>query len=184
MLARKIAGSNLNFRHAGAPRQGAVLIMLYPDDRNWWFPLMQRPTYNGVHSGQISLPGGRMEREDSDLIVTALRETREELGVSVNENQVLGCLTELYITASHYKVLPVVAMIEQRPRYQPDLREVQQVFEVNTSDLQNINNRKSAEIEVRGIQIEAPHFTLQDQMVWGATAMILNEFLSVLKKVH
>ena len=79
MKARRTSGEDLNFIHKGPPMQGGVALVLYPDQGTWYVPLMKRPVYSGVHSGQISLPGGKMESSDENLIETALRETKEEI---------------------------------------------------------------------------------------------------------
>ncbi|NJO03394.1 MAG: CoA pyrophosphatase [Bacteroidia bacterium] len=71
-------------------RQGGVLILVYPHEDRWYFPLILRPENTGVHSGQVALPGGKMDEEDNDIIDTALRETEEEIGVAVARSQVLG----------------------------------------------------------------------------------------------
>ena len=183
MSARLASGDRFDFRHQGAVKKGAVTILLYPQQGLWHLPLMKRPDYQGIHSGQISLPGGKAEPQDQDRIQTALRETAEEIGVSIKREQVVGTLTPLYIMASHYEVLPVVAIMDQKPSFVPDPREVQALIQADLKQLMSPHTRQKKEIEVRGTAIMAPYFDVQQEVVWGATAMILNEFLAVINRV-
>ncbi len=100
-----------------------------------YFPLILRPAYDGVHSGQVAFPGGRYEKTDENLIRTALREAQEEIGLRLNDVKVLGILTELFIPASNFYVLPVVATIPYRPDFYPDPREVEDIFEIKLKDI-------------------------------------------------
>lgn len=183
MSARPGSGGRFNFKHKGPPRKGGVALLLYPRKDRWMMPLMKRPSYQGVHGGQISFPGGRMEPHDRDMVHTALRETYEEIGVSIPRDQVVGTLSPLYIMASHYEVLPVVAIVEKTPDFRLDPREVQDLIEADLQELMLPDSRQTKEIEVRGTSLVAPYFGVNEEVVWGATAMILNEFLAVLNGV-
>ena len=176
MLARRSNGQQFPFRHMGAPKEGGVAVVLYPHQNRWFIPLMKRPNYSGIHSGQISFPGGKKEPEDEDLIQTAIRETQEEIGVKLHREHILGKLSPLYISASHYQVHPVVIWCPQRPEFEIDPREVAALVEVTLDDLKNPKFKKAKEIVIRGTEIWAPYFDLQQEFVWGATAMMLNEF--------
>ena len=108
-----------------SPIPSAVLILFYKDDNgSIKFPLIQRPTYNGAHSGQIGLPGGKAEFNDANLIETAIRETHEEIGVQPELVNVIGKLSKLHITVSNFVVTPVVAYMEHRPKFVLDPKEV------------------------------------------------------------
>jgi len=112
-----------NLRNGNLPEKKAgVLILLYPEESRICFPLMRRPEYGGVHSGQISLPGGKKEDNDRNLVETALRETEEELGISAIDVQVLGSLSELYIQPSNVDVLPVVGYVKKVPNFVPSFK--------------------------------------------------------------
>ncbi|GJM28189.1 MAG: coenzyme A pyrophosphatase [Cyclobacteriaceae bacterium] len=183
MRASRAGGQAISFSHKGAPRQGGVAIVLYQEQDKWYFPLIKRTEYPGIHSGQISLPGGKKEKEDYDLIGTAIREANEELGLDLVPHHIIGSLTELYIIASHFNILPVVAVLNSPPDFKPDPREVHQVVPLMVDQLLNPDTKQIKDIEVRGIDIRAPYFKVDGQVVWGATAMILNEFLTVLSEI-
>ena len=184
MKARRTSGEDFEFYHEGPPMQGGVALLLYPDQGTWYMPLMKRPVYTGVHSGQISLPGGKMENSDGNLIETALRETKEEIGVNVPKSEVVGSLSELYITASHFNILPVVAVLGSKPDIVADEREVQEVIIASLDDLLLSETSKEKDIHVRGYDIVAPYFDIRNEVVWGATAMILNEFITIAREVR
>ena len=171
--------ADLNFNWPDPPRSGAVLILLYPENGKIYFPLMRRPEYGGVHSGQISLPGGKMEQHDSDLIQTALREAQEEIGIPGEKVTILGKLTPLVVYASNFNILPVVGFMGSKPKFNPDEREVVEVINADLQSLINQEEVKTTELSVRNYVIDAPYYDVNNQIVWGATAMILSEFLQV-----
>lgn len=162
-------------------RQGAVLILFYPDDGEIWFPLIQRPTYQGAHSGQIALPGGKMDPGDHDLVETALRETEEEIGVDRNIIKTIGTLTPLFIPASNFKILPVVGYVPLKPVFVPDAFEVKSIIHAKLHDLRDAPPLIKTISLASGIKVEAPYYNVMDHVVWGATAMILSEMFYLLK---
>jgi 8-oxo-dGTP pyrophosphatase MutT (NUDIX family) len=164
-------------------RKSAVLILFYPYGGQIYFPMIVRPVYTGVHSGQVAFPGGRMEETDPDLAYTALREANEEIGIQAAGVEVLGRLSPLFIPASNYMVYPVVGATGVRPDFILDPKEVAQLVEVPLYELQDITKIGSKEITIRdNICIQAPFYDLQGQTVWGASAMILSELLAVLEE--
>lgn len=166
-------------------KDGGVMILFYKKDGAWYFPLIQRPDYDGVHAKQISFPGGKKDSEDEDLIATALRETKEEVGIASNKIKVIGSLTELYIIASNYNVLPVVGFMAEPPKFKADDREVDEILEVKLDDLMLEANRKEKPMTIlQGITIHAPFFDLNNKVVWGATAMILSELKAILNQYY
>lgn len=166
-------------------RQGAVLLLLYPHQGRIYLPLMQRPEYDGHHSGQISLPGGKQEPEDKDKIETALREAWEEIGVEPAKVQLIGQLSELYIPPSNYQVLPVVGFCTERPQFVADPVEVAAIIEIPLDDLLH---EKSIQQTYRtlagGIRMKIPYYGVDEHVVWGATAMILSEFLAIVRTIR
>jgi len=161
---------------------GGVLILIYPHEGELYLPLMLRPEYGGAHSGQVSFPGGRKEPEDKDLLNTALRESNEELGIPEDKVEVLGELTELFIIASNFSVLPVIGYMDHRPDFIPDPREVVEIIEAPISLLLEDYTIKERPFKVgAGFQIDAPYFDINGHHVWGATAMMMSEFLTVYK---
>jgi 8-oxo-dGTP pyrophosphatase MutT (NUDIX family) len=165
-------------------RQSAVLILLYPDSNHIYFPMIVRPVYAGVHSGQVAFPGGRMEETDRTYTDTALREAFEEIAINPAEVDVVGMLSPLYVPASNYMVYPVVGTSYNRPAFQPDPREVAQILEIPLSQVQDLSRIGTKEIIVRdNIVIQAPFYDLLGHTVWGASAMILSELVVVLEEI-
>ncbi|MEQ6120913.1 CoA pyrophosphatase [Reichenbachiella sp. MALMAid0571] len=185
MAPKPVNNTRFNFNHLNEVKLGGVLILLYPKDGSVYFPLTERNQYPGIHSGQISLPGGKKERQDSSLTDTSIRETTEEIGVlGVNVN-VLGNLSELYIQASNFKVLPTVGYTANRPEFINDKREVANLLEVDLKELLNPGIRFSKQMKVKNdLELHIPYFDIQNQMVWGATAMILSEFVTILNRIN
>ncbi|CAG5068372.1 putative Nudix hydrolase NudL [Dyadobacter sp. CECT 9623] len=170
----------LTFKPNSRTRKSAILILFYPHQNEIYFPLILRPAYDGVHSGQVAFPGGRYELTDKDLVRTALREAQEEIGLRLNDVKILGILTELFIPASNFYVLPVIAAMPYRPDFYPDPREVEDIFEIKLEEISDINIIGSSDIQVRGEQVHAPHYMVQGYKIWGATAMMISELLTVL----
>jgi 8-oxo-dGTP pyrophosphatase MutT (NUDIX family) len=160
-------------------RQSSVLILLYPYANTVYFPLILRPTYPGVHSGQVGLPGGGIEEGDHDLIGTALREAQEEIGVDPAQVTVLGQLSTLYIRPSNNLVLPVVGWAAERPEFIPDAREVALLIEASLLEFLDPANQRSEVWQLQNRTATVPFFGVQNQVVWGATAMMLGEFFAL-----
>lgn len=166
-------------------RQGSVLILLYPEKNQLYLPFMERPVYKGHHSGQISFPGGKREPEDPDPIFTALREAEEEIGVDPQKVEILGTLTELYIPPSNYQVLPVVGWTPSRPEFVPDPVEVATIIEAPLAELRQKGSiRQTQRLLSNGLRLQTPFYDVQQHEVWGATAMMLSEFLEVVRRME
>ncbi len=162
-------------------RPSSVLVLLYPHRDGIGFPLIQRPEYPGVHSGQISLPGGKKEDTDESLIYTALRETNEEIGVDPRQVQVIGQLTELYIPPSNFLVTPVVGFIPVRPEFRPDAGEVDRIVEVTLQQLTDPSHRDRKKIRIPlGLSLSFPAYVMDGNVIWGATAMMLSELEAII----
>jgi len=161
-------------------RKGAVLLLLYPDAVGCMVPFIKRSIYEGTHAGQISLPGGKWEPSDASLEYTAQRETEEEIGVQVESIKILGRLSSLYIPPSNYLVEPYVGYVERKPTFVPDPREVDRVITCSFAHLIDRSTRKRKDIILRkDHHLSAPYFDIDNEVVWGATAMILSELLHV-----
>ena len=160
-------------------RRSGVLILLYPHHDELYLPLILRPTYEGTHSGQVSFPGGRFEEGDRDIVATALREAQEEVGIDPQQVQVLGSLTPLNVFVSNNLVTPVVAWSEQRPDFSIDKREVAELLEVPLRHLLDPAHHKVETWQLRDRAAQVPFFSVAGQNVWGATAMMLSEFLAL-----
>jgi 8-oxo-dGTP pyrophosphatase MutT (NUDIX family) len=165
-------------------RKAGVLILLFPHQDQLWMPLIQRTVYRGVHSGQMALPGGKVEPHDEDIIDTAIRETREEIGVKVDRKQVLGQLSDIYIPPSNITVSPVLAFMSGKPSYLPEPSEVAGIAEISVQALQNPENVKIGEVgRYNDLPLEAPAFHINERVIWGATAMMLSEFLYIIREL-
>lgn len=183
LRAIPIGNATPNFEHKQPPRPGSVLILLYEEGGRIKFPLTKRPVYNGAHSGQISLPGGKSENGE-DAIATALRETEEEIGISPSAVKVIGRLSEFYVIPSNFLVTPVVAAYDGTPHFIPDPYEVERIIQADVSDLIKPDAILTTEILAAGhYKMQAPHFNIEQEIVWGATAMMLNEFRLVLQEL-
>lgn len=184
MLPTLNGGQRVKFRNETPARRGAVLILLYEEKGEIKFPLIQRPVYDGVHSGQVALPGGKFESGDIDLFQTALRETEEEIGVSRNQIEIIGAMSEFMVSASNHLVLPVIGVTSILPQFVPDQKEVDEVFSAEISSLIKSENIKSKIIQTHhGHSLLAPYFDIQGRVVWGATAMMLSEFVTIINEL-
>jgi 8-oxo-dGTP pyrophosphatase MutT (NUDIX family) len=184
MTSNRRVREMMEFRQSEQAIKSSVLVLLFPGRENAQptFVVTLRPTYEGIHSGQISLPGGRFELTDENLMQTALRETDEEIGMDPAEVTIIGQLTELYIPPSNYLVQPFVGFTSGSPVFNPQPKEVEQIIEIPVRQLLDEKNVREKEISVAGIQFSAPSFVIGRTTIWGATAMILNEFKEILRK--
>lgn len=165
-------------------RPCAVLILFHRGDSGLHFPLIQRPVYLGAHSGQVALPGGKHELEDENLIYTALREAKEEIGADPSAIKILGTLSELYVPASNFKVLPVVAFTDASPTFVPDQHEVVEVLSASVQELFQQKIEIKEMMVGEGMKIISPYYQVNNRVIWGATAMMLAELLQVLEEVR
>jgi 8-oxo-dGTP pyrophosphatase MutT (NUDIX family) len=162
----------------------AVLVLLYPFENEIHMALTKRPIYPGVHSGQISFPGGKKEPHDKDLIDTALREAEEEVGVDREDIEVIGALTDLFIIVSNFKVKPIIGLIDHKPKFILDPREVEGLLNVKLKKLNSPKNQGLKKMTFKNeITIDSPYYNVYGNVVWGATAMIISELLAVLKPI-
>ena len=158
------------------PLQAAVMSLFYCSEKEIRLVFIKRNEYDGPHSAQVSFPGGAWEAGDHNLEETALRETREELGVS-GQIEILGSLTPLHIPVSNFMVYPFVGWMEESPVFEPDPSEVQYIIEVSLEELLDPARRESEIIYHHERTIEAPFYRVGKEKIWGATAMMLSEVL-------
>ena len=164
------------------PRYAAVLIHLYPIKNETYLTLIKRTTYDGDHSGQIALPGGKVEQEDLNSTETALREAKEETNITSKNLKIIGELTNIYIPPSNFYVTPVLALNYAKPDYILEKNEVETILEVKLSELLDSKNILNTDIKLgNGKILNTPSFKLVNEIVWGATAMILNELKLIIQ---
>jgi 8-oxo-dGTP pyrophosphatase MutT (NUDIX family) len=163
-------------------KQSAVLILLWPQNDSWRCLLIRRPDYEGVHSGQMAFPGGRKEEGDVSIMQTAIRETWEEIGVQISENEIVGALSPLYIPVSNFLVYPFVACASSKPVFNPAPEEVQELVDFDLFELLDETKVKKKERLMKpGLKAEAPYYDIEGHEVWGATGMMLSELSDVLR---
>jgi 8-oxo-dGTP pyrophosphatase MutT (NUDIX family) len=167
---------------SGQPRQGAVLVALYDKDEQTHLILTRRRDDLNDHAGQISFPGGRREAGET-LQTTALREAEEEVGLRPEAMTILGRLTCLYIPPTDYEVHPFVAYHAGRPRFVLQSGEVAELLEVSLAYLLDPASQHEETWDYQGMKIQVPFYLVRSHKVWGATAMMLAEFLERLKAV-
>ena len=166
------------------PMDSAVLVLLYPVNAKIYTVLMLRPQEQGVHSGQVSFPGGKYEETDGTFMNTALREVGEEMGIITEQVNIIGELSPLYIPPSNFLVHPFVGYMTEKPVIQPSKDEVKQVIEANFELLLDDTLKDRKIIEVRGYKIDTPFYNIYGNVVWGATAMILSELEDLLRRIQ
>jgi len=162
-------------------RAASVLLLLYTGPAGWSLPLIRRTSDMQFHAGQIGLPGGLREGHETSQ-QTALRETFEELQVSPERVKMLGALSPVYLFVSNSLIAPWVAWTAERPAFVPNPAEVETVLEAPLAQLGDLGSQQVARRQQRGVWFEARHFEVHGHEVWGATAMILAEFLAVVSE--
>lgn len=166
------------------PRQSAVMMLFYPKGGNATLVLTKRNTYEGVHSAQISFPGGKAELTDQDLAYTALRETQEEVGIDPKLIHVVMPFTQIYIPPSNFLVAPFLGLLKETPVFEPDPAEVAEIIELPLSLLLDDSIMSTGPIKIPASEnIIVPAFKVGEHIVWGATAMILSELKETIKNV-
>tara|TARA_R110002012_G_scaffold320402_2_gene543915 strand:+ start:26529 stop:27170 length:642 start_codon:yes stop_codon:yes gene_type:complete len=167
------------------PKKAAVLSLFYPNNhQNTNLLLILRKTYKGVHSNQIGFPGGKVEKEDKDLLHTALRETHEEVGVPPADVEVIKSLTQIYIPPSNFEVYPYIGICRSPSGFILQKSEVEALIEVSLADFMDDKLVFTKKLSTSYAEsVEVPAFKLNGYTVWGATAMMLSEVKELLKQV-
>lgn len=165
-------------------RDSAVLILLWQNGEQIFTVFILRPVYEGFHSNQIAFPGGKYENSDADFVATALREAQEEVGIIPETITILGHLTPLYISPSRFMVYPIVGFTRIAPAFILDPVEVKDIIPCNLFDFLKPDHSVKQDLEVRGkIMTDIPCFKTGKHLIWGATAMIFNELLEIIRPI-
>ncbi|MDD2563830.1 MAG: CoA pyrophosphatase, partial [Salinivirgaceae bacterium] len=162
-------------------KKSSVMILVSFNTPEPTLTLIERAKYNGIHSGQIAFPGGKFDSNfDKTDLDTAIRETWEEVGYVTDPKDVIARLSDLYIPLSDIFVYPFVAVLPTIPCLKPTSYEVEQVFQIPLCQFYK-NNAKENLFVSQNYEIKAPFWDADGAMVWGATAMIINELMELLE---
>jgi 8-oxo-dGTP pyrophosphatase MutT (NUDIX family) len=197
-LARPLPGLDAQRRMAPRPRAGpeppppgglrpaAALLLVYPHEGEWHVPLTVRGSGLRHHTGQVSLPGGRLDPGES-VEQAAMREAREEVGIASEDVEILGRLTPLPIVVSRHLLHPVIGVATERPRFLVAAHEVERLIELPVARL-TAPDVVAWEERMRSRPplgpMDVPYFDVHGARVWGATAMVLAEFLALLDELE
>jgi len=167
-------------------RLACVLCLLYPKNGKLHLPLIERViAKNDKHSGQMSFPGGKLELTDVTKQAGALREANEEIGIISDDVKIIGELTPLYVPASNFQVFPFVGYLDYEPTFVPQETEVAEVVEVSLEKLitpQTLKYKSMQYTELYTVK-DVPYFDVNNKTVWGATGMMLSEFVEVINQI-
>lgn len=163
-------------------RAAAVLIPLVIREQGLQVLLTERASHLHHHAGQISFPGGRVEHDDVDAIATALREANEEIALSAQQVEVLGCLPT-YLTGTAYSVTPVVGLVQPPLNLRADSNEVADIFEVPLDFLMNGENHQRRLWTPPDASPPRSFYVMpyQQRFIWGATAAMLRNLFHFLR---
>jgi len=195
-LSRKLPGRKAQIKMAPEPvnegkvremeppdnvNKSSVLILLFPNEEGQLELILTLRSHDIDHGGQISFPGGRAEKNES-LYQTALREAKEEIGVSPDAITIVGELSELYVSHSNNLVTPVIGFTNRRPDFSINPAEVEEVFAIELHSLLHKKNITVEDWDLHSYTYRVPYWDIHQVPLWGATAMMLNEFLDLYRE--
>ncbi len=157
----------------------AIVLPLFYKNNEYWILFIKRTEIVEHHKGQISFPGGRRDPEDRSLLDTALRELDEEIGVPPEAVEILGELDDSLTLTSNYIISPLIGTIPYPYEYKPDTKEIAYLIEIPISALLEKSCLKEEHDFTDGINNTLYYYTYQNEVIWGATARILNQFLEI-----
>jgi 8-oxo-dGTP pyrophosphatase MutT (NUDIX family) len=163
-------------------KMSSVLVLLYPEGDRLFTCLTKRPSTMKHHPGQISFPGGKVEKDDLSAEMTALREAREEVGIDPSTIEILGKLSDLYVEVSKFSIQPFLAWADQKPDFIIDYREVDELILFPVSDFLTHETILETELQTVSGLLSVRYYPFRDEIIWGATAMIIAELIEILKR--
>jgi 8-oxo-dGTP pyrophosphatase MutT (NUDIX family) len=163
----------------GGLRDAAVLVPLFEKEEAPQVLLTRRRSDLRKHPGQLSFPGGSVDPSDRDSLAAALREAREEVGLRPEQVEVLGRLSDCLVAVTGYRLTPWVGVVPYPYRYLPAPGEVEEILQVPLRDLVRPQALRSEWREVLGAMREVHFYTWGEHTIWGATARVLKELLSI-----
>lgn len=162
-------------------KQSSVLLLLFPEGDHLYICLTKRPSTMKHHPGQISFPGGKLEKDDDSALIAALREAREEVGVDPSSVEILGKLSDLYVEVSQFSIQPFLAWTDVKPEFNVNYDEVEALILLPLDLVMEDNIIAETEMETVTGRLPIKYFPFNNEMIWGATAMILSELVEILK---
>lgn len=170
----------LNIKRKNTLKKASVLIALFNHENEISFPVIKRPLHEKNHPGQIALPGGSQEQNET-LENTAKREAYEEMGINPDKTKIIGKLTPLPVPVSGYLIHPYVGILDKEPEWKICKEEVDDFFIVKVSELILSNNGYYETWNLKNKKLDVPIFKVNNQTIWGATASVLSEFIELTK---
>ena len=167
-------------------RLSGVMALLFQEDNHQKIILTERQDYEGKHSGQMSFPGGKKEEKDDSTLIAALRETHEEIGIRPEQINLIGALSEVYIPVSNFLVHPFIGYLNETPQFVKSEREVKSIIIFDINELIIDSNRIVTTIPLTNgaAYKNVPAFFIQEKIIWGATALMLNELRMILNRMN
>jgi 8-oxo-dGTP pyrophosphatase MutT (NUDIX family) len=163
-------------------KDAAVVVLIFKSNAGQdEIVFIKRNEYDGYHSGQVSFPGGKKDPEDKNILATAIRECYEEIGVKLSEHLLIGSLSPLYVIVSKFMIYPFVFYLDNEPIFNSDKSEVNYIIRFPVNELLLSNLRKEKEMFLFDNNYLVPYYDIKNEIVWGATAMILSEFIEILQ---
>ncbi len=162
-------------------KMSSVLILLFPEGDRLFTCLTKRPSTMKHHPGQISFPGGKVEKDDVSAEMTALREAREEVGIDPSAIEILGKLSDLYVEVSKFSIQPFLAWADRKPDFLVDFDEVEELILFPISDYIMDETIRETELQTAIGLLTVKYYPCNDKIIWGATAMILAELIEILR---
>jgi 8-oxo-dGTP pyrophosphatase MutT (NUDIX family) len=159
--------------------QSSVLFLLFVEDEKIKTIVIRRPVTMKNHAGQIAFPGGKVEPDDIDIIETALRETKEEIGIGPENIQIIGKLSPIYLEISNFIINPVIGWCKKNPEFLIDNTEVASVHILDIEELLKPETMIIQNVETLSGLLAVPGFSIDGLFIWGATSMIISEFIDV-----
>ena len=164
-------------------KKAAVLVCFFKRNDEFFFPLIKRPIHEKNHPGQIALPGGSMEKNET-LEMTALRESFEEVGIKPNDVKIIGQMTPLPVPVSNYLIYPFIGTTEIEPNWKLNKKEVDDLIILKFNDLVKSDNGYYEDWKRGNNQIRVPILKIMNTQIWGATAAVLSELIDLSKKTN
>ncbi|MGY5143249.1 MAG: NUDIX hydrolase [Candidatus Nitrosopumilus sp. bin_32a] len=167
---------NSKIKTDGKYRLASVLVVIYGKEPI--IVMTEKPKHMKFHAGEISFPGGKLDSDDSDLLETALRETSEEIGLTISKEQVIGQLDPVITLNSGFLILPFISLVDEIPPLSANA-EVEKIFHI---PLEPFLKTKAKDPDPSHNLIQEMYtFEYQNQIVWGASARILKQIRDCLK---